>query len=126
MDLVDRLGRLVAVPQKSKPMTALDFLRKRVEKAEKSYGTTKAEFDEHGHEMDVYTLLEQEESIEESKSELRKISKNLLSAEDGEELEGRVDMLERLLRVLKTDKDIGLGEMLTDIDKEFLLILRKM
>ena len=40
MDLVDQLGRLVAVPKKSKPMTVLDFLRKRVEKAEKSYGTT--------------------------------------------------------------------------------------
>ena len=64
-------------------MTALNFLLKRVEKAEKSYGTTKAEFDEHGHEMGIYTLCKQEESIEESKSELRKISEDLLSAKDG-------------------------------------------
>ena len=86
MDLVDRLGRLVAVPQNSRPMTALDFLHKYLEKAEKSYRTT-----------------EQKESIEDLKLELRKNSQDLLSAEDGDELESRVDILERLLRVLKAD-----------------------
>ena len=53
--------------------------------------------------MDIYTLREQEESIEDLKLELRKISQDLLSAGDGDEVEGRVDMPERLLRVLKAD-----------------------
>ena len=48
-------------------------------------------------------LRDQEESIEESKSELRKISQYLLAMEDGEELEDRVAKLERLLRILKAD-----------------------
>ena len=94
MDLVDRLGRLVAVPQRSKPLTALDLLRKRIDQAEKSYRITRAELDEQGHEMDIYTLLEQEESIEDSKLELRKISRDLLSVEDDGEIEERVTGLE--------------------------------
>ena len=55
--------------------------------------------------MDIYTLHEQEESIEDSKLDLRKISRDLLSVEDGGELEDRVAKLhvERLLRDLKTD-----------------------
>ena len=53
--------------------------------------------------MDICTLHEQEESIEDSKLELRKISPDLLSVEDGGELEDRVAMLERLLWVLNTD-----------------------
>ena len=74
-------------------MTALDLLRKRVDQAEKSYAIAKTEFDEHGDEMDIYTLREQEESIEDSKLELRKISRDLLSVEDGGELEDRVAKL---------------------------------
>ena len=103
MDLIDRLGRLVAVPQKNKPMTALDLLRKRIDQVEKNYGITRAELDEHGHEMDIYKLQEQEESIDDSKSEIRKISRDLLSMEDVGDLEDKVTMLERLLRALKTD-----------------------
>ena len=69
MDIVDRLGRLIAVPQKSKPMTALDLLRRRVDRAEKSYVIAKAEIDGHGLEMGIYMLREQGESIEDSKLE---------------------------------------------------------
>ena len=48
-------------------------------------------------------LQEQEESIEDSKLELRKINRDLLSVEDAENLEDKVITLERLLRTLKTD-----------------------
>ena len=61
----------------------------------------KAEFDEHGREMDTYTLQEQEETIENSKSELRKIYGELLSVENTGELEDRSTTLEWLLRTLK-------------------------
>ena len=103
MDLVDQLRRLIAVPQKSKPMTALDLLRKRVDQLDKSYGITMAELDKHGDDMDNYMLQEQEESIEDSKLELKEISRDLLFVEDVGELEGRVTILERMLRALKTD-----------------------
>ena len=53
--------------------------------------------------MEIYTLHEQEESIEDSKLELRKISRDLLPVEDGGELEDIVARLEPLVRVLKTD-----------------------
>ena len=66
-------------------------------------GITRAELDEHGHDMDTYMLQEQEESFEDSKLELKKISRDLLFVEDVGELEGRVTTLERLLRALKTD-----------------------
>ena len=46
---------------------------------------------------------EQEECIEDPRIELRKISPELLSVEDGGELEDRVARLERLLRVLKIE-----------------------
>ena len=99
--LVDRLRRLVAVPQKSKPMTALDLVRKRVDQVEKSYGRTREEFDDHGHNMDIYMLQEPEESVEESKLELRKISRDLLFVEDVGELEDRVTRLETVFAVCK-------------------------
>ena len=35
-------------------MSVLDLLRKRIDQVERSYGIAKAEFDEHGHEMDVF------------------------------------------------------------------------
>ena len=60
MELVDRLGKLMVTPCKAKPMTELDLLRKRVDQVEKSYGTVKREFDDHGHEMDICMLQEQE------------------------------------------------------------------
>ena len=53
--------------------------------------------------MDAYTLQEQEETIEDSKLELRMISRELLSLEDAGDLEDRAITLERLLRTLKTD-----------------------
>ena len=89
MELVDRLGKLIVAPSKAKPMTELDLLRKRVGQVEKSYRRVKQEFGDHGREMDIYTLQEQEESIEGSKSKLQEINKDLLSVEDTEVLEGK-------------------------------------
>ena len=79
------------------------LLRKQIDQVEKGYRITKAEFDEHGHDMDTYTLQELEESIEGSKLELRKVNRDLLSGEDAGDLEDRAITLERLLRTLKTD-----------------------
>ena len=103
MDLVDRLGKLMAVPPKENPITELDLLSKRIDQVEKSYRVIKDAFDSHGPEMDIYTLQEKEESIEDSKSQLQEINKELLSVKDAETLEERGATLDRLFRTLKTD-----------------------
>ena len=106
MDLIDRIGKIIevpGVPVEMKDNRESNILRKRIDQAEKGYRIIKAEFDEHAHEMDIYALHEQEESIEDSKLELRKISRDLLSVEDAGDLEDRAITLERFLRALKTD-----------------------
>ena len=52
IDLVDRLGKLVVVPHKTKPVTELDLLRKSIDLLRKSYRQIKESFDHHGLDMD--------------------------------------------------------------------------
>ena len=87
-----------------KPISEKDLLRKRVDRVDKSYRTVKGDFDERGPEMDTFTLQANlEEPIDDLKSELRGICKELISIEDSADLEERADTLERLLRTLKGD-----------------------
>ena len=53
--------------------------------------------------MDTYELQEQEESIKDSKLELQKLSRGLLSVEDAGDIEDRATTLEQVLWTLKTD-----------------------
>ena len=71
----------MVAPHKVKSMTELDLLCKRVDQVDKSYRMVKRQFDFHGQQMDTYTLQEQEESIEDAKSQLQEINKDLLSVE---------------------------------------------
>ena len=104
MDLIDRLSQLMDIPAPAKPIAGRDLLRKGIDRIEKSYRKMKSEFDEHGLGMDTFTLQTRlEERIEDTKSELQTISKELLSIEDSSELEERADTLEALLRSLKGD-----------------------
>ena len=93
---------LPVVPVEKKDNGENTLLRKQIDQVECGYGITKAEFDEHGYDMDTYTLQELEESIEDSKLELRKINRDLLSVEDAGDLEDRATTLERYLRTVKT------------------------
>ena len=98
MELIDRIGKIIevpGVPVEKKDNKENNLLSKRIDQVERGYRIIKAEFYEHGHEMDTYTLQEQEESIEDSKLELRKISRDLLSVEDAGDLEDRAITLER-------------------------------
>ena len=99
---VSVIGYAASRSSEAKTITAFDLLKKRINKVEKGYKITKADFDEHGHDMDPYTLQEQAESIEDSKLDLRN-SKDILSVEDAGDLENRATTLERLLRTLKAD-----------------------
>ena len=90
MELIDRIGKIIeisGVPVEKKDNKKNNLLHKRINQVERGYRIIKAEFDEYGHEMDTCTLQEQEESIEDSKLELRKISRDLLSVEDAGDLE---------------------------------------
>ena len=103
MDLVDRLGRLVEVPFQINPITGIDLLRKCIDHVEKCYRTIKGEFDESGREMDTYTLQIQEERNEDFKSELTKITGEVISIEVPADQEEKRASLERLLLSLKED-----------------------
>ena len=70
MELVDRLGKLMAVPHKTKPMTELDLFRKRIDLVDRSYRKIKEPFDNLGEGMDIYSLRGQEDRIEDLKQEL--------------------------------------------------------
>ena len=56
MELVDRLGKLMAVPHKTRPMMAFDLLRKQVDQVGKSYRMIKGQLNDRGLDMDIYIL----------------------------------------------------------------------
>ena len=61
MELICRIGKIIevrGVPVEKKNIKESNLLRKRIDQVEKGCRTTKAKFDEHGHEMDTYTLQE--------------------------------------------------------------------
>ena len=57
MDLVDHLGKLMHLPHKIKPITALDLPSKLVDQVEKSYKMIKGHFDNHRLDMDIYIYV---------------------------------------------------------------------
>ena len=86
MELVDRLGKLMAVPHKTKPMTELDLFRNRIDLVERAYRKIKEPFDHLGEGMDIYSLRGQEDKIQDLKQELKEIKKDLVSVVDADEL----------------------------------------
>ena len=96
-ELVDRLGELMAIPQKAKPMTELDLFHKRIDLVEIWYGMIKEPFDHHGEGMDIYRLRGQEGKIKVLKQELKEIKKDLISVVDADELEEKRAALKQLL-----------------------------
>ena len=71
MELIVRIGNIVEVPvpiEKGNKVNQL--LHKQIDQLEKGCRITKAEFKEHGRDMDAYALQVLEESIEGSKLEL--------------------------------------------------------
>ena len=74
MELVDRLGKLMAIPEKAKPIMELDHFRKRIDLVERSYQKIKEPFENFGEGMNTYSLRGQEDKIKDLKQELRKTS----------------------------------------------------
>ena len=63
------------------------IFRKRIDRVEKSYRTVKAEVDDDGPRVDVYTLQGYEERVRSYEAELRGINGDLLSTDDADDLE---------------------------------------
>ena len=57
----------------------------------------KSQLDEHGFDMDIYTLRGQQKRIKDIKQQLQDVNKELMSVKDSEELEDRRANLEQLL-----------------------------
>ena len=105
MELVDRLERVIEVPPKDKPRTENELLRKRIDQVEKGFRIMKGQLDDHGFDVDIYTLRGQHEKIKDLKEKLQDVNTELISVEDSEELEDRRANLEQLLYNLKIDID---------------------
>ena len=95
MDLIDRIGKIIAIPGPVQNKEN-DILRKRMDLVEKSYRRIKAEVDENGPDVDVYTLQGYEERVKNYEVELRGINRDLLSIEDADDLEEKGTPLEQL------------------------------
>ena len=109
IELVERLGRLTAIPEKAKPMTELDIFCKRIDFVERSYRKIKEPFENFGEGMDIYSLRGQEDKIKDLKQELKEIKKDLISVVhvDADELEERRADLEQLLYTVQFEDQSG-------------------
>ena len=99
MNLIDQIGKIIEVTGSvgKKEDKEKIILRKRVDRVEKTYRTIKAEVDDGGPGVDIYTLQGYKERVKNYEAELRGINRDLLSIEDADYLEDRGTTLERQL-----------------------------
>ena len=72
MNLIDQMGKIIEVPgsgEKKKDKVKI-ILRKRIDRVERSYKTVKAEVDDDGTRVDVYTLQGFEERVRSYEADL--------------------------------------------------------